>query len=364
MVRLPRNEKQTYRLNSRAQMWPSGLTLAMTLTLNFQGQIQNLLYLRQKWSDCHETKSKHIDWTLGLKCDHRVWLWPWPWPWIFKVKYRICYISAKNGQIASKRKANISIELQASNVTNGFELDHNIDLWILKVKCDLDLWPHRWPWPWIFMVKFWNICISEWEGWLTLHKGGGSRSFMTIIMTIWWPRSGVWIYQVVTGVTSVVGVPSTHLVSTDLLCLQQGEGVPEQKKGSYMYFHLDSYFHWFAMFAARRGSARTKERVLHVFPSWQLFPLICYVCSKERECQNKRKGPTCISILTVISTDLLCLQQGEGVPEQKKGSYMYFHLDSYFHWFAMFAARRGSARTKERVLCQPCPWCQRFLQGT
>ena len=139
MVRLPRNEKQTYRLNSRAQMWPSGLTLAVTLTLNFQGQIQNLLYLSQKWSDCHETKSKHINWTLGLKCDHRFWLWPWPWPWIFKLKYRICYISAQNGQIASKRKTNISIELQASNVTNGFELDHNLDLWILQVKCDLDL---------------------------------------------------------------------------------------------------------------------------------------------------------------------------------------------------------------------------------
>ena len=143
MVRLPRNKKQTYRLNSRAQMWPSSLTLAMTLTLNFQGQIQNLLYISQKWSDCHETKSKHIDWTLGLKCDHRVWLWPWPWPRIFKVKYRICYISDKNGQIASKRKANISIELQASNVTNGFELDHNLDLWILKVKCDLDLWSNH-----------------------------------------------------------------------------------------------------------------------------------------------------------------------------------------------------------------------------
>ena len=128
------------------------------------------------------------------------------------------YTSAKNGQIASKRKANISIELQASNVTNGFELDHNLDLWILKVKCDLDLWPHRWPWPWIFMVKFWNSCISEWEGWLTLHEGGGSRSFMTMIMTIWWPRSGVWIYQVVTGVTSVVGVPSTHLVTSIIIC--------------------------------------------------------------------------------------------------------------------------------------------------
>ena len=75
VVRLPRNEKQTYRLNSRAQMWPSGLTLAMTLTLNFQGQIWNFLY-----------------------------------------------ISAKSGPIATKRKANISIELQASNVTNGMDL--------------------------------------------------------------------------------------------------------------------------------------------------------------------------------------------------------------------------------------------------
>ena len=138
MVQLPWNEKQIFQLNSWPQMWPSGLTLAMTLTLNFQGQIWNLLY-------------------------------------------------------------------------------HDLDLWILKVKCDLDLWPHTWPWPWIFMVKFWNSCISEWEGWLTLHKGGGSRSVMTMTMTIWWARSGVWIYQIVTGVTSVVGVPSTHLVSSHTL---------------------------------------------------------------------------------------------------------------------------------------------------
>ena len=39
-----------------------------------------------------------------------------------------------------------------------------------------------------------------------------SRSY--VILTIWWPRSGVRIYQIVTGVTSVVGVPSTHLVSS------------------------------------------------------------------------------------------------------------------------------------------------------
>ena len=91
-------------------------------------------------------------------------------------------------------------------------------LWILKVKHDFDLWPsHTWTWLWIFMVKFWNSCNSEWEGRLTLHKGGGSRSFMTMTMTIWWPRSGVWIYQKVTRVTSVFGVPSTHQVCYFLL---------------------------------------------------------------------------------------------------------------------------------------------------
>ena len=147
MVRLPRKGKQTYRLNSRPPMSPLSLILAMTLALNFQGQI--LLYLSQKLSDCNETKSRHIDWTLGLKCHHWVWPWPWhwridwilglkchhwvwSWPWhwplIFRVKYGLCNISAKNGPIATKRKVNISMELYASNVTNGIELDHALDL--------------------------------------------------------------------------------------------------------------------------------------------------------------------------------------------------------------------------------------------
>ena len=138
MVRLPRNEKQTYRLISRPQMWPSGLTYAMTLTLNFQGQIWNWLYLCQKWSDRHETKSEHIDWTLGLKCDHQIWPWPWPWPWIFKVKYEICYISTKSGPIATRRKANISIWTLGLKFDNGFDFGHDLDIWIFKVICDLD----------------------------------------------------------------------------------------------------------------------------------------------------------------------------------------------------------------------------------
>ena len=35
MVRLPQNEKQTYRLNSRPQMWRMGLNLTITLTFEF-----------------------------------------------------------------------------------------------------------------------------------------------------------------------------------------------------------------------------------------------------------------------------------------------------------------------------------------
>ena len=35
VVRLPRNKKQTYRLNSRPQTWPKGLTLTITLTFAF-----------------------------------------------------------------------------------------------------------------------------------------------------------------------------------------------------------------------------------------------------------------------------------------------------------------------------------------
>ena len=111
-------------------------------------------------------------------------------------------------RLPRNKKQTYRLNSNASNVTSGFDLDQNL----LKVKCDLDIWPQTWPWPWSFMVKFWNSCISEWEGRLTLHKGSGSRSFMTMTMTIWWPRSGVWIYQIVTGVTSVVDLPSTHLV--------------------------------------------------------------------------------------------------------------------------------------------------------
>ena len=187
MVRLPRNEKQTHRQNSRPQMWPSGLTLAMTLTLNFQGQIWNWLYLSQKWCDCHETISKHISWSQGLKCDHRVWPWPWPWPWIFKVKYGIGHISAKNGPIATKRKATYRLnsrpQMWPSDLILAMTLTLNFQgqmwnllylnqkwsdchetkskhiYWTLGLKCGQSVWP--WPWPWYLdfqgLIRSWRF---------------------------------------------------------------------------------------------------------------------------------------------------------------------------------------------------------------
>ena len=214
----------------------------MTLTLNFQGPIWNLLYLSQKWSDCHKTKSKHIDWTLGLKFDNWVWPWPWPWLWIFqghiwnllylsqkwsnyhkmkckqsieleasnvtirfdlghdldlwifKVKYGICYISAKNGPFATERKANISIELQASNVTIRFDLGHDLDLWIFKVKCDLELWPNRHGIGQGFSWSNFEIAVSQNGMWIdtsftvTCHMHFILCRYITSLMlsVVWW----------------------------------------------------------------------------------------------------------------------------------------------------------------------------------
>ena len=108
----------------------------VTLTLNYQGQIWKLLYLGQKWSDCHKTKSKHIDWTLEFKCDHWVWPWPWPWPWhwIFKVKHGICYISPKWSDCHKTKSKHID--------------------WTQGLKCDHQVWPWPWSWPWFFKVKY------------------------------------------------------------------------------------------------------------------------------------------------------------------------------------------------------------------
>ena len=130
MVQLPRNEKQTYPLNSRPQMRPSGLTLAMTLTLNFQGQIWNLLYSNQKMARLPQNE-KQI-----YRLNFRPQMWPSNFTLAmtltlnFQGQYGICYISTKSSLISTKRKANVSIELKCHQ---WVDLGHDLQLWIFKV---------------------------------------------------------------------------------------------------------------------------------------------------------------------------------------------------------------------------------------
>ena len=57
----------------------------------------------------------------------------------------------------------------------------------------------------------------EITGGLRLNEGDGRRSFMTMTITIWWPRLGVRIYQIVTGVTLL----ECHLGVLNFLCIFQ-----------------------------------------------------------------------------------------------------------------------------------------------
>ena len=78
----------------KPQIWPSDLTLVMILTFNFEGQIWNSLS-QPKMVRLPQNKSKHIDWTPSFKSDHQIWHWLWAWPLLFKVKYAIHCMSAK-----------------------------------------------------------------------------------------------------------------------------------------------------------------------------------------------------------------------------------------------------------------------------
>ena len=134
----------------------------MTLTLNFQGQIRNFLYLSQKWSDCHETKSKHICWNQGPKYDHQLWPGLWPWPIIFKVIYGICYIP--------------KLVRLPQNEKQIYRLKFRLQMWpsclTLAMTLTLNFQGQIWPPPLTtHMALTMDSCISEWEGRLTLNEG-------------------------------------------------------------------------------------------------------------------------------------------------------------------------------------------------
>ena len=55
----------------------------LTLTVDFQGQILKMLYLRNGRADWHAMKGMWVDRMLDPHCDFELWPHPWPWPLIF-----------------------------------------------------------------------------------------------------------------------------------------------------------------------------------------------------------------------------------------------------------------------------------------
>ena len=174
-------------------LWLSIYPSPMTLTLDFQGQILKMLYLRNGRADWHGTKGMWIDRMLHPLCDFELSPQPWHWPWIFKVKFWKSRISGMGWPIDMGWKGCESIECWTHVVAFNFPLTHDLDLgfsrsnfenavsqewegrltWnkrdvshdrMLHPLCDFELSPQPWPWPWIFKVKFWKSRMAG-MGW-------------------------------------------------------------------------------------------------------------------------------------------------------------------------------------------------------
>ena len=98
-------------------MWPSALTLVMTLTLSFQGQIWDLPYLSQKWSNCHEIKKANMSIELKTSMavefdlDHDLERWG------LRI-YRIVTVVTSNGNMPSTRQVDNRQCCQCLNLPN------------------------------------------------------------------------------------------------------------------------------------------------------------------------------------------------------------------------------------------------------
>ena len=100
----------------------------LTLTLDFQGQILKMLYLRNGRADWHGMKGIWVNRMLDPHCDFKVWPHPWPWPLIFKVKFWKSRNSGMGCPIDMEWKGYESNECWTHVVTFNFDLTHDLDL--------------------------------------------------------------------------------------------------------------------------------------------------------------------------------------------------------------------------------------------
>ena len=133
----------------------------LTLTLDFQGQILKMLYLRNGRVDWHGTKGMSVDRMLHPFCDFQRSPHPWPWPWIFKVKFWKSHISGMGWPIdmelkGCESKGCESIECWTHVVTFNVHLTHDLDLGFSR-------------------SNFEKVVSQEWDGQLTWDERDVSR---------------------------------------------------------------------------------------------------------------------------------------------------------------------------------------------
>ena len=128
----------------------------LTLTLDFQGQILKMLYLRIGRADWHGTKGMWIDRMLHPLCDCQRSPHPWPWPWIFQGQIlKKSYL--RNGMADwHGRKGCESIGCYIYFVTFNVHLTHDLDLGFSR-------------------SNFENAVSQEWKGRLTWNKSDVNR---------------------------------------------------------------------------------------------------------------------------------------------------------------------------------------------
>ena len=103
-------------------------------------KVLNLVNLRRKWSDCHEIRNKHTDWTLNVKCDHQFCLCPWNKKPTYRFNARLP-IWPSILSMSMKQQTNISLECQASNMTINFVYVHETRNQHYRLNARLPIWP-------------------------------------------------------------------------------------------------------------------------------------------------------------------------------------------------------------------------------
>ena len=155
-ARLTWNERDVSRSDVRPTLWLWIVTSPMTLTLDFEGQILKMLYVRNGRADWHGTKGMWVDRMLDPPCDFELWPHPWPWPLIFKVKFWKGHNSGTGCLIDMERKGCESTECRTHVMTFNFDLTHDLDL--------------------EFSTSNFEIAVSqEWHGRSTWNKRDVSR---------------------------------------------------------------------------------------------------------------------------------------------------------------------------------------------